>query len=1685
MKRRGVQRIQPLDSGSSRLLSAGQAITDVGRVVKEAVENSLDACATRVVVKLVKFGLDRIQVEDDGCGIPLGASCAAEGVGRREELEMLGNRLLHPTHCGGDEEEGCLMKSNVAGCEEGRISEGNKKGLPSGGGIVARTTLLESRSTSKLRLHSGRALPTMGCYPGLTRIEEARSAVRCVSDEGQNPDIVPLGPLRSSDDQSYDMQSTREHEEGGRTEELRRCHFKMEVASGSRGSSDYFGTAVNARKSGNDNSNEEGGEMEEGSSSCVSTLGFRGEALYALAQVSKVEIITRCDEEGMREKEKSPTLETNMNSCIAYHCHYDPFEAATARSRNEPYHTRVTPLSPGATGWRSQHGTTLIAHDLFLNLPVRRREAERHQRTHLLKVVALVKQYAVSHPWVQLLLLHQERPPDGETVTLVSLRGSQPPPSFPHPRAWWNTSLLARGIADAYGGGTLTRLQSVEWDLRPASLFPRIHSRGSAVDSSRKDSEGDVTAMQVRELWDGARTEEKGEEMAAAKEDCEAEKILHVRGFVWKLDAAGRSGKDWQVWVMDGRLVDLPKWSKAIDSAYRSCLPHALQSRHVAFFLHVWWTEKTSPRVRQGEEMEGMGNEGGRGCIASPGWLYDINVSPDKREIIIVEEQACMEALYQKARETFYAWSQGVQVAHEGGMSQGGRGSAGPRNGTSVFLGGVASSGAGGIEEMMSKQALHEYPQQQHQGKNYLTFGQTSTQLEVITGGLPSPPSTVSPSLAFPLVNNEEEKEEEDLGKTLFRMQTEEERRRLGRIQEAEKKRQASAAAVNFPSYVWRPSEKVVKKESQEKKSSSPTPTSSTSFTSFLTSEEDPKESGKPYTRIGSKLEGVSLVCREKRGGKEQENGDEKEEEGLEELNRLERKCPAVVQIQYDSPLLFEDERGEKAVGKHYYSGQSNTGTLRKEAPRTALEACRMSQSSTSGTLWEDEKITGSPVTFSSRYQSVFAPFPSLSSLWSTSSSFQCSGNDEEDEILHTSTASSSSSSVVPFPHRTPLPSDFFSFLRRVSKKQQSFGAKEKGRDKDEILASNRTCNCKPAVVALMKREANKRHRGKKHSNPVKREAGVYIINQKDDSLDQMLSKSFFSDMQIHGQFNLGFIITSVTVGTKEEENEGDCNATYDSTAVLRRDAEEEAKPTANAWMKKPLGDGKCCDHEKAQARALTGETGGAGNVYTDGTTPLQVKEPQKISHHWQSNGRRVLMVVDQHASDEKANYERLLREYIPRSQPLVSPVTLSLDAEEVRLALTHQEELYKKHGFKVGPVEMKVAAIDGHPFACEGASAFDPPLASQAKEDSPEKKKMRAESERGMMELANTRSSMNPLGTNTAITSTPCTSPTSTTSRASSLRTLSVRHPTRLMIYSIPTLPYDTVHPTSISELLQHLHRYGTLSAQVEEKESACVDLEEDGSDHHCSSSSSEHRCCGGREKKNHISDDTHQECGVKSVITTTTTSNASSATSLPPAMQLRAVWHSLATKACRTSIMIGTALHQTQMERIVRRLSGLHHPWCCPHGRPTLRCLGDLAEDWESYMPSYQLDYYYYWCQEKYRRKRSRVIVMWTSADEDENADGDTGTGGSAEGREVMKDGEWSKYNEEGKCDSKRGLLAKKRARSRFESKNSRKKAKTETCQENGGIDQRDFVLKDVSAAASFEDFEFRFDFVGSLLS
>lgn len=93
--------------------------------------------------------------------------------------------------------------------------------------------------------------------------------------------------------------------------------------------------------------------------------------------------------------------------------------------------------------------------------------------------------------------------------------------------------------------------------------------------------------------------------------------------------------------------------------------------------------------------------------------------------------------------------------------------------------------------------------------------------------------------------------------------------------------------------------------------------------------------------------------------------------------------------------------------------------------------------------------------------------------------------------------------------------------------------------------------------------------------------------------------------------------------------------------------------------------------------------------------------------------------------------------------------------------------------------------------------------------------------------------------------------------------------------------------------------------------------------------------------------SGDGHLEGLSKLVYLNQPISNATSGvtTSSSPMIRLPKFMSMFASRACRSAVMIGTALRAHEMRLITDHLGQLRQPWNCPHGRPTLRHLFDLS--------------------------------------------------------------------------------------------------------------------------------------------
>ena len=64
-----MSKIHKLDSGTINKIAAGEVVERPASVVKELVENAIDAGATRIEIEIQGGGKSFIRVSDNGCGM--------------------------------------------------------------------------------------------------------------------------------------------------------------------------------------------------------------------------------------------------------------------------------------------------------------------------------------------------------------------------------------------------------------------------------------------------------------------------------------------------------------------------------------------------------------------------------------------------------------------------------------------------------------------------------------------------------------------------------------------------------------------------------------------------------------------------------------------------------------------------------------------------------------------------------------------------------------------------------------------------------------------------------------------------------------------------------------------------------------------------------------------------------------------------------------------------------------------------------------------------------------------------------------------------------------------------------------------------------------------------------------------------------------------------------------------------------------------------------------------------------------------------------------------------------------------------------------------------------------------------------------------------------------------------------
>ena len=143
-----MARIKLLDADTINKIAAGEVIERPASVVKELVENSIDAGASRILIEVAEGGKGFIRVTDDGCGIdpqdlPLAfQKHATSKISRAEDLSGIstlgfrGEALASIASVSARVEVKTKTRGSLSGTylrlDEGRIAESGEIGSPAG-----------------------------------------------------------------------------------------------------------------------------------------------------------------------------------------------------------------------------------------------------------------------------------------------------------------------------------------------------------------------------------------------------------------------------------------------------------------------------------------------------------------------------------------------------------------------------------------------------------------------------------------------------------------------------------------------------------------------------------------------------------------------------------------------------------------------------------------------------------------------------------------------------------------------------------------------------------------------------------------------------------------------------------------------------------------------------------------------------------------------------------------------------------------------------------------------------------------------------------------------------------------------------------------------------------------------------------------------------------------------------------------------------------------------------------------------------------------------------------------------------------------------------------------------------------------------------------------------------------------
>ncbi|KAK4165193.1 mismatch repair endonuclease PMS2 [Cladorrhinum sp. PSN259] len=268
-------------------------------------------------------------------------------------------------------------------------------------------------------------------------------------------------------------------------------------------------------------------------------------------------------------------------------CALSKFSVITCTQEDVPRATKLEFETSGKLKSTSvvsgQRGTTVIVEDLFRNLPVRRRELERNIKREWGKVINLLNQYACIQTGVKFTV--QQQPTKGKRMVMFGTKGN---PS------------TRENIINIFGVKTMNAL--VAMDLR-LELIPT------------------TGPLDKGKLKEGTTAE------------------VRIVGFVSKpVHGEGRQTPDRQMFYVNGRPCGLPQFAKVFNEVYRS------------------YNSSQSPFIFADIQLDTH--------------LYDVNVSPDKRTILLHDQGQMLDNLRESLIELFETQDVTIPVSQTPGHTQ-------------------------------------------------------------------------------------------------------------------------------------------------------------------------------------------------------------------------------------------------------------------------------------------------------------------------------------------------------------------------------------------------------------------------------------------------------------------------------------------------------------------------------------------------------------------------------------------------------------------------------------------------------------------------------------------------------------------------------------------------------------------------------------------------------------------------------------------------------------------------------------------------------------------------------------------------------------------------------------------------------------------------------------------------------